>query len=326
MITKIPTNGYMHVTVRKDDTYVNRSVHRLVALAFIPNHDNKPTVNHKDKDRANNNSHNLEWATHSEQILHAQVDGPTVTKAEFCIDQPNEIWKDVKNWPYYKISNHGRIQNKFNKLKKQYVDERGYCYVRVGTKCMTVHSLMAQTFLEKLDDNLVVNHIDGNKSNNNLDNLEVVTQSQNMLHAYANNLVTKKNKVQVVQVDYEGNIVRKFDSYTSVETETGFNRGCIKNALENGVVSHGYKWFASPEAVQKAKEKGTLLHPFFKVFQCKDGELIQIYDSYPQAEEATGVSKTNIHRACTKGYNAGGFRWFHNYLDYKKELENDSMV
>ena len=56
------------------------SVHRLVAQAFIPNPDNKPQVNHKDSDRANNNVINLEWVTSSENNTHAYKFGKNYRK------------------------------------------------------------------------------------------------------------------------------------------------------------------------------------------------------------------------------------------------------
>jgi HNH endonuclease/NUMOD4 motif len=65
-------DGYLKVTLRLGKNYRKTySVHRLVALAFIPNLLNKDTVNHKDGNKLNNNVNNLEWATRSEQTQHA---------------------------------------------------------------------------------------------------------------------------------------------------------------------------------------------------------------------------------------------------------------
>ena len=63
--------GYTFVSLRKDGVSKKYSVHRLVALAFIPNPDNKDTVNHKDMSRSNNHVDNLEWMTQGENVRHA---------------------------------------------------------------------------------------------------------------------------------------------------------------------------------------------------------------------------------------------------------------
>lgn len=63
--------GYKRVSLMKNGKTYNRSKHRLVAQAFIPNPENKPEVNHIDGDKANNNKENLEWATPSENKQHA---------------------------------------------------------------------------------------------------------------------------------------------------------------------------------------------------------------------------------------------------------------
>ena len=70
-MSKNPVSGYMNVHLRNERGTNTERVHRLVAKAFIPNPENKPTVNHIDSNRANNNLSNLEWATYSEQQIHA---------------------------------------------------------------------------------------------------------------------------------------------------------------------------------------------------------------------------------------------------------------
>ena len=65
-------DGYLCVTLRRKGKSIQSiKVHRLVASHFIPNLENKPTVNHKDGNKTNNCVYNLEWATHKEQTIHA---------------------------------------------------------------------------------------------------------------------------------------------------------------------------------------------------------------------------------------------------------------
>lgn len=61
-------NGYPQIGLCKNGTVVTRKIHRLVAEAFIPNPENKPEINHKDEDKANNCVDNLEWMTEKENV------------------------------------------------------------------------------------------------------------------------------------------------------------------------------------------------------------------------------------------------------------------
>lgn len=63
------THGYYGVVLFNDGR-TTKTVHRLVAEAFIPNPNNLPDINHKDGNKLNNNVNNLEWMTRSENMLH----------------------------------------------------------------------------------------------------------------------------------------------------------------------------------------------------------------------------------------------------------------
>jgi len=67
--------GYLRVTLAKNGVNKRFAVHRLVAMAFIPNPENKPAINHKDGNKKNNHYSNLEWCTNSENNKHAHKTG-----------------------------------------------------------------------------------------------------------------------------------------------------------------------------------------------------------------------------------------------------------
>jgi HNH endonuclease len=69
--THIGTDGYPSVHLHKDGETITCSIHRLLAVTFIPNPENKPQVNHKDGNKLNYALSNLEWATPSENMQHA---------------------------------------------------------------------------------------------------------------------------------------------------------------------------------------------------------------------------------------------------------------
>lgn len=72
---RISNKGYLTVTLSKKGQSNTHHVHRLLALAFIPNPDHKPIINHKNGNKLDNSIENLEWATYSENALHAYRNG-----------------------------------------------------------------------------------------------------------------------------------------------------------------------------------------------------------------------------------------------------------
>lgn len=115
-----------------------------------------------------------------------------------------EIWKDIQGYEgCYQISNLGRIKSLKNpkeKILKNNKTSRGYLEARLSSngkiRHFSIHRLVAENFISNTNNLPEVNHIDGNKLNNNMENLEWITRSKNNLHAYRTKLrkVTQKQR------------------------------------------------------------------------------------------------------------------------------------
>ena len=120
-------------------------------------------------------------------------------------DNENEIWKDVIGYEgLYQVSNLGNVKsynsNRFKNglILKQGTSKKGYKVIyfikdRIK-KTLSVHRLVAISFIENTYDKPQVNHINGIKYDNNIDNLEWVTNSENMKHAFVNGLKSFSEK------------------------------------------------------------------------------------------------------------------------------------
>lgn len=139
-----------------------------------------------------------------------------------------EIWKDIPGFEgIYKISNFGNVHSiRYNKLIKISIGKRGYrvisLWYRGKGKTVAIHRLLALLFIPNELNLPCVNHKDGNKLNNDLNNLEWVTYSQNNQHAFdmklkiANNPFGTKSKRGLFNLDELKQIkIMKEEGYTN---------------------------------------------------------------------------------------------------------------
>lgn len=182
-----------------------------------------------------------------------------------------EIWKDIPEYEgLYQVSNLGRIKSlerkvlTYNGKSKcyKYVNERilkqnltGRGYFKVvlckngKTKTILTHILVAKTFLGV--SKLQIDHIDGNKQNNILTNLEYVTPSENIIRAYKNKLISRKeNKID--QYTLNGEFIKTWFNAGDIEKELKIYHPnvikCCKNKYKS---AGGYKWKYHQEKQQQ---------------------------------------------------------------------------
>lgn len=127
-----------------------------------------------------------------------------------------EQWRQIKECPDYDVSEDGKIKNrKTGRIMKTQVNERGYEHVclRVNKRQVDkkVHRLVADSFYDGDHSGLDVNHIDGNKLNNHISNLEFCTRQTNIRHAFDSGLKrpSRMIKVRVIETGKEYESIRE---------------------------------------------------------------------------------------------------------------------
>lgn len=160
--------------------------------------------------------------------------------------------KDIPGYEgYYEASNFGNIRSSIirghggttNKkhILKPSVNKCGY-YVVVFSinnvrKQKRVNRLVISAFLG-IEEGKDVNHIDGNKLNNRLSNLEYCTRSENMKHAYSNGLISENRTAKPINIIREGEIVKTYPSIYIAAKKEGLQRSCINEVLTGKRKTH----------------------------------------------------------------------------------------
>lgn len=168
-----------------------------------------------------------------------------------------EIWKDIQGYEgKYQVSNLGRVFAKkiFGKAwggkcrKKQHImkdacNGRGYRYITISIdrvrKNHYVHRLVADAFLEKSLFTIEVNHKNGNKADNRLDNLEWVTSSENRQHAVKTGLMPTRGNHSFALKVTDHNTGKEFECIKDAADAYGMNYGTLKDALTRNKVYKG---------------------------------------------------------------------------------------
>lgn len=267
----------LSINLTKNGKRYTEYVHNLLARTYIKNNDNcennetKNKVIHINGDKKDNRLDNLKWISTPKNKYTKKNDPSQVLKPkDVCIGKIEsrdilvdysekelnevEIWKPIiidgiNN--YYMISSMGRVSSTLRDIivKPNYTS--GYPNVRLtkidgGCKTYRIHQLVAKTFLSEhyTDDNDVINHKNGNKFDNRLENLELISQKDNVKHSFTEGLIIP-HTISVSQYDLEGNKLATFKSIREASLITGcsdrhISSVCKGNKSRN--MTGGYIW------------------------------------------------------------------------------------
>ena len=165
-----------------------------------------------------------------------------------------EIWKDIKGYEeLYQISNYGNVKSLNyrrsgkEKILKPSKNNDGYLFVvlhknNIRNYCL-VHRLVAKCFLEPIEGKDIINHKDENPLNNRVENLEWVTQKENLNYGTHNERISKTKSIPIIQLDLQGNFMFFWDSAKTASKKLNINQGnIIQCCRKKRKTCGGYKW------------------------------------------------------------------------------------
>lgn len=228
-------NEYHTVQLTINNKVKSIMTHKLVAEAFLPNINNFPVVHHIDGDKHNNKLENLQWVTVKENA----ETGPSKRIGEKLYIEPNDEWKILSISNDYLINDKGQLYNRIRKQMTMGSIRNGYIRVEIKGKAYSMHRLVYKTFIGPIPQGMVIDHINGIKDDNRLENLRCISQSENAINAQQNG---HKGQHKVAQYDLNNNLIKEYPSFTAAAKEFNVSYAAISSAAKRGGTSCGFKW------------------------------------------------------------------------------------
>ena len=215
----------------------------------------------------------------------------------------------------YSVSTEGEVRKDTTNYILSQSSQQDYKFVGLiingKQKRMRVHRMVALAFIDNPDNKPYVNHINGNRSDNNVENLEWVTPSENTQHAVDTGLFKSGRARAVIQYNLNGEQMATFESASEAARQTEGSQSkitmCCRRQRDS---ANDYQWryYDDIQDVQKIEKKFITGK---KVAQCdEEGNILKIYPSFKEAARAVNGTSSAISRVCS-GTNIRhkGYKW-----------------
>ena len=232
-------------------------------------------------------------------------------------------WKIVNKYPNYRISKNGRVYSERQRImRKLQTNKYGYKIICLcnGTsivKTFFIHRLIAEVYIPNPKNKKYINHKNGARDDNRLENLEWCTSQENAQHAHDTGLNTAGKSI--IQYNLQGEEIARYKNSAIASKITSISSYRIRDVCnKRGVTGGGYIWRKTTDPI-KDKNKICIDKRFKKVVQLDDnGKIMQIFSSITDANISMGKKNrrktSHIGAVCIgKGNKAFGYRW--KYMD-----------
>lgn len=234
-------------------------------------------------------------------------------------DLPNEVWKDVPQWEEtHEVSNLGRVRTKggqrvwgtYIRTQKprviaQYKKKNGYLSLHLSAdnsfKNAYAHRLVVEAFIGAIGEGKEVNHLDKNKTNNRVENLEICSRKENM--AYSKEDIFEAQAKRVYRYTLDGYFDKEYRSLIEASKDNKVNPSCIVRACKGGrnLTNNHYFRYDKCDKIDIPPKK------YKEVIATNtDGDTIEFLSTFEAAEHFE-VKYNSIISACVKHTKCKGY-------------------